>query len=724
MPQPRTHRVTLPELVTLTAALLLPMASLAAERFVSPTGDDAAVGTRDAPWQTLAKVNASAAAGDTIAFLPGAYPGTFEPGNDGTPEAPIIFRSAEKQAAKLLGGNPAIILAKRRHITIDGLAVTPTNGRFLQATECETIRITNCRFEGSRGSYVSSMFDRCRDIRISDCEFDRHLSVRRGAVLVGNMIQANHCDGFVLERNTIGRAGHSPAHLRECKRMILRKNVFCAKWGRGFETFNAEPMLFEENVITEEVDSGGSADSRGKIMAIGGIVRRNLVLHNYDMALASNSYIYRKEFPAWVLKNTRIYHNTFYHNHTYAWIITAMSSDLTTVSGNVWQNNIFFDNDPLGDGRQLQLGYLGEGNRFVNNTISGSAPGQKVIALLEPGSGYKRYSLNDAEKRFPNLFSSNQDTSVRFIDIGADDLRLAPTSPGIDTGKPLGKTRSEGNGNELPVDDTRPFYDGFGLPGEIGDTIWVGESRQQARVVKADHQRNLLVVDRTLRWKAGAAVSLPYAGAAPDMGALERGGENQSWYRPVTVPPGLRWQPPTGPGAQLVACDFRNETLETWGFIWNLDRKRNTDYELVRGAGPEGGNALRLFAAKDKAILAGDIKPRVWRIDRFPRIRFTYRIASGVPVGLWLDGFDTEATGGTRVCVGGTEQRNTGGVKDLETCELRDDDQWHESEIDARVIRQAFPKLTHLQAFQFYTRNNAKKGQSLLIGSFSISAEE
>ena len=27
MPQPRTHRVTLPELVTLTAALLLPMAS-------------------------------------------------------------------------------------------------------------------------------------------------------------------------------------------------------------------------------------------------------------------------------------------------------------------------------------------------------------------------------------------------------------------------------------------------------------------------------------------------------------------------------------------------------------------------------------------------------------------------------------------------------------------------------------------------------------------------
>ena len=723
MIRPSPRSVTFPALSALAATLLLPILLSAADLFISPTGDDTAAGTRTAPWQTLAKVNTSASAGDTVTFLPGDYAGTFEPANDGTAGAPILFQSSEKHAARLLGGNPVINLAKRRHITIAGFTVVPTNGRFLQAGECEAIRITNCHFEGSRGSYVSAMFDRCRNVRIADCVFDRHLSVRKGAVLVGNMIQANHCDGFILERNAIGRAGHSPAHLRECKRMVVRQNVFCAKWGRAFETFNAAPMLFEENIVTEEVDSGGSADSRGKIMSIDGIVRRNLVYRNYDMALASNSYIYRKEFPAWVLKSTRIYHNTFYHNHTYAWIITAMPDDLSTVSGNVWQNNIFFDNDPLGDGRQLQLGHLGEGNRFVNNVIAGSSPGQKVIALLRPGSGYNRYTLATAEAQFAELFAHNLDTAVRFENADLDDLRLAPGSPGIDAGTPLTRTRGAGQGRELSVEDARPFYDGFGLAGETGDVIWVGDTRQQAKVVEANHERNVLVLDRSLRWSGGAAVSLPYSGAAPDMGALEHGAEGETWFHPPPRSRTPRWQPPSGAGACLVSCDFRDETLERWGFVWNLDRKRNTDYELVKGAGPDGGNALRLFAIKDKASLAGDIKPPVWEIDRFPRIQFTYRIAPEVPVGVWLDGFDTEVTGSTRVCVGGTSNRNVRGARDLAAYELIDDDKWHTANIDARTVRQAFPELSHLQTFQFYTGNNAQNGQSFLIGSFTISAD-
>ena len=58
------------------------------------------------------------------------------------------------------------------------------------------------------------------------------------------------------------------------------------------------------------------------------------------------------------------------------------------------------------------------------------------------------------------------------------------------------------------MDDARWFYDGFGIPGEVGDLIFVGEKKQQARVVKADIQNNVLTLDRDLTWNKGDSVTL------------------------------------------------------------------------------------------------------------------------------------------------------------------------------------------------------------------------
>ena len=45
----------------------------AAEYFVSPAGNDAAAGTREAPFGTIAKAMAGMKPGDVVTLLPGVY---------------------------------------------------------------------------------------------------------------------------------------------------------------------------------------------------------------------------------------------------------------------------------------------------------------------------------------------------------------------------------------------------------------------------------------------------------------------------------------------------------------------------------------------------------------------------------------------------------------------------------------------------------------------------
>jgi hypothetical protein len=89
----------------------------------------------------------------------------------------------------------------------------------------------------------------------------------------------------------------------------------------------------------------------------------------------------------------------------------------------------------------------------------------------------------------------------------------------------------------MRVADARYFYDGFGIPGEQGDLIWVGAAREPARVVARDIEQNTLTLDRNLTWEADEPVTLPYAGDAPDHGAYERGA-GEGWHIEPVIPGG------------------------------------------------------------------------------------------------------------------------------------------------------------------------------------------
>ena len=81
--------------------------------------------------------------------------------------------------------------------------------------------------------------------------------------------------------------------------------------------------------------------------------------------------------------------------------------------------------------------------------------------------------------------------------------------------------KGSGKSDVLPVEDASWFYDGFGIPGEKGDTIRLGGTDQRAVVVSVDLDANALTLDREVSFTAGQGVALDYKGDAPDVGAFE-----------------------------------------------------------------------------------------------------------------------------------------------------------------------------------------------------------
>ena len=109
------------------------------------------------------------------------------------------------------------------------------------------------------------------------------------------------------------------------------------------------------------------------------------------------------------------------------------------------------------------------------------------------------------------------------------DFELAAASPGRDAAAALTTTTGTGSGTEITVADASYFNDGYGLG--PGDTISVGAERE-LKVMRVDFATNKLLLSRSIGWADRAPVNLEYAGAAPDIGAVEAGRAAQFSERP------------------------------------------------------------------------------------------------------------------------------------------------------------------------------------------------
>ncbi|MCE5252533.1 hypothetical protein LLG96_20210 [bacterium] len=490
----------------------------AAEHYVSPSGT--ATWSQSANIMTpcaLDTANAYVQAGDTVYLRAGVYESHIAPVRSGKSDTErITYACFDNEQVTVEGTRYAIHIVGGSFISVQGINFHDCQ-QFLIIENGHHNDISRCTFDKNKlettwmGSWVhdNSTFN-----RIHDCTFSRFGWVSddddKGAVLdIGYDSSTTDDTSFnVVENNVFFYGGHHILHI--CGRNnVVRKNYLhneewmkCARVGgcgnRNAMTIGAmaERNLFEDNRFAF---AGLPPDDNGAnglvLRSPRNIVRRNMCYANGAAGIA---------FASMTVSNptdNHVYSNTIYHN--------GYNGEID----HFWTGGIAFGN--WGNGPM-------PGNIIVNNILHANLDGKSITGYGDAGP--------------QNIFNNWKDEGdPGFMDgtIPSDtgnpalpDFRLKPGSPCVDRGVFLANiTDASATGTSFTVNDAGFFYDGWGIPGEAGDTIQL-EGQATTAVIKAvDYSLNRITVDRPVSWTQGQGVSLPYSGASPDLGAYEYQGK-------------------------------------------------------------------------------------------------------------------------------------------------------------------------------------------------------
>ncbi|MFP3903695.1 MAG: right-handed parallel beta-helix repeat-containing protein [Armatimonadota bacterium] len=706
--------------------------------YLAPDGEDDADGAKASPWRSLEHASDTLQPGDTLVLMPGNYPGVLAISAEASAQAPVVVRADERRTARLTAdgeGGFAVRVDGASHVRLEGLWLKPDpiSGRWLQATDSSYLTIDDCLMEDATPGLPFSI-QRCDQVRIIDSVIREHIG--------GNMARIAESSHVLMEGCSISRTGHCPLQFYpdgSNSYFVLRGNVFHSAWGRNFALREVKHILFENNIITNAYNGGRSASSYAKYWPTPGLFRFNRVFRNHGGPLN----VVRAE-------HARYYHNVFDDNAHNGHLISGNSNSLQDV---IFANNVFSRNDRFGGWTQLRVPREIESLRIINNAFVADRPGQKGIITYADGQfGVEEANAADA-------FEANLDVEPKFVDSGVYNHALSADSPLHDAAVPLTTATESGEDTVLTVADPWCFYDGYGINGEQGDLIAVGSPERQARVTAIDHEAATLTLDRPLRWEAGEAVSLAWSGEGPDVGVYEHGNSGrpnvQVVVEPFEVRPGdavtiraichgaiepvqVRWQlgdgtvgegmelthtyteqydyairvsvtdgsglvhrgvgyvvvaEPRDPSQPMVHTTWEPDDETAW-WLWKSYRPFPAAYREI--SDEESGEAFRhVYAPEDGGRLPTQIHPRDWNLETYPRIFIRYRVGAGTPIAIELRAFS-----GATCVVAASPAAQINEDAQVTDYVLADDEDWHELEIDARVIWAVEPDVRILEGMR------------------------
>lgn len=354
------------------------------------------------------------------------------------------------------------------------------------------------------------------------------------------LIHSNH---NLVANNRMDLAGHDVWSIKCGSYNVLRNNEFsnenqklgsvfdCEKatmaWhGNGAFSQPKEVVdstqfnLIDSNIFKDSVHYYSTSGGNGiQYAGQNGIIRRNVFYH-VNVGIGMTSYGQEAAFNY----GNRVYNNTFHDN----WCVgLAISSPLKKMTDNEYRNNILWNNQGLGasqcaekNAKQILLrNSKTSGGRFINNNIASSVD-EYVIGIWGSERSHSLFSyylsfgvaeIDDSTQVDP-LFKSESN----------HDYSLQAESPMIDAGAFLTSVISaDGSGNQIQLADVKYFYDGYSIPGEVGDKVQIAGRDETATIVKIDYTKQAIILNKPLTWLQGDGIALSYNGVSPDIGARE-----------------------------------------------------------------------------------------------------------------------------------------------------------------------------------------------------------
>ncbi len=492
--------------ILILVLLMLTGTASATDHYVSPAGT--------ASWSqctslgtpcSLGTANQNAQAGDTVYLTGGVYDEYIKPANSGTSDSNrIIFRDYNGENATIYNTRYGILLEDKSYITVIGVHFDYLT-QFLIMRRSDHNVVSFCTFHLGKTLSEwtgSGILDNSQYNRVINCTFwnfgktGPESGDNDGAMLDIGAIESSTDSSFynLVEGNHFYNCGH------HClgpwsKYSVIRNNYLHNEpWGPlglGYRVSITHGLangwdLFEGNRFAF---ADGSAVG---LRSINNIFRRNMFYNNSAGALQIVGMSGGYTLP----NDNLVYNNVFYRNGygaDYAPFSGAVYfadwNNVGALHGNAFKNNIFFDN---------------KGGPF---TYDSDVPERTSI-------------IENNYEGDPNFVS---DMSMDYVPLGPKpDFRLQADSPAIDAGGPLTViTSADGTGTTFTVENPWYFYDGWTIPGEVGDLIQLEGDSAQARIIHIDYDNNEITVDTALSWTQGQGISLAYSGTAPDAGAYE-----------------------------------------------------------------------------------------------------------------------------------------------------------------------------------------------------------
>lgn len=514
-------------------------ASDAAEYYVDATrGNDAATGTRSAPWKTVARVNrARIPAGSTVYFKAGSsYASSVLVAGSGAAGSPVTYTSYGTGAKPAMGGFDA---TGKSYAKASGLRFS-SSSVVVNLTRARHVSVDNCDIDSSATTWFPAVtiHSNSKYNRITKCTITQEAGNSDAINFRGNadynLIQGNTITvkGIHAAIDLEGRSGGGTAHHN-----IIRNNLIIGSKGAGsLITLQADSSynIVEGNTLTGDGTNSGYCGTNRfarhqtmfKLVSRNNIVRNN-VIKDYpcpdSLGLTMEAHSYGG------------FTNIATGNHVYNNVITGIGVGGTALflgenkSGgktfnNILKNNVIYNNGGTfyqtnKDGQwpprtrhlqmRVQVSPNVYDNTFQNNLFY--EPGRSDVMGLKEGS----YSVAEVQAMAPAWYSGNLQTNPLLDPV---TQRPRPGSPVKGAGASLTKiTSASGSGRTLKVDDAYYFSAGLGLVD--GDVIQI--NGQRAAIESIDYSTGTLTLARTISWKQGDAVNLPFSGRAPDIGLLE-----------------------------------------------------------------------------------------------------------------------------------------------------------------------------------------------------------